>query len=178
MIELTERQRREYLQRHLANALFEKLSRGRWHVVTSGETSVFKVLGAGQAPKNASSGSTILYAWLATVSSALPRFDFPPYAIMIDSHVYYEVLSQFQNSTRENWDRLLESGTRQLYREQENKMRRNETVHQLMCAIGTGLIDRLEEMKLIVPIDRLSHSEMSDTRQNQLVMAALKYAEA
>lgn len=175
MIELTERQRKEYLQRHLANALFDKLSRGRWHLVTSGETSTFKVLGAGQAPHNASGGSSVLYAWLATVSTSLPRFGFVPYAIMIDSTVYLEYLDQFAQHTQENWDRLLESGTRQLYRMQEDKMRRNESVHHLMCAIGTGLIERLDEMNLIIPIERLNHLEMMQSRENQIIAAALKY---
>ena len=180
MIELSDRQRKEYLQRHLANALFDKLSRGRWHVVTSGESaSKFKVLGAGQGPDSPYSSSTFLYAWLATVSTSLPCFGFPPYAIMIDSFVYYEVLGNFQIQTRENWDRLLESGVRQLYRMQEDKMRRNETVHQLMAAIGVGLIQKLEEMNLIIPIDVLDEVEMfANTHQQQVVIAALRYRDA
>jgi len=175
LIELTDRQRKDYLTRHLANALFDKLSRGRWHVVTSGETSAFKVLGAGQAPKNPYDSSTFLYAWLATVSTSMPRFGFPPYAIMIDSLVYYEVLSQFAIHTRENWDRLLESGVRHLFYVEDNRVRPNRSVHQLMRAISTGLIEKLEEMNLIVPVERLDRLEMLESHQQQLVLAALRY---
>ncbi len=89
MIELTDRQRREYLQRHLANALFDKLSRGRWHVITSGESAKFRTLGAGQGPDNPYDSSTFLYAWLATVSTSLPQFGFSRYVIMLDSFIYY-----------------------------------------------------------------------------------------
>lgn len=179
MIELTDRQRKEFLQRHLANALFDKLSRGRWHVVTSGESaSKFKVLGAGQGPDSPYSSSSFLYAWLATVSTSLPRFDLPPYAIMIDSFVYYEVLESFQIHTRENWDSLLESGVRKLYHFEDNRLRRNRNVHQLMHAISEALILRLEEMNLIVPIEALDRLEMfQNTHEQQLVMAALRYAD-
>jgi hypothetical protein len=175
MIELTDRQRKEYLQRHLANALFDKLSRGRWRVVTSGESAKFRTLGAGQGPDNPYDSSTFLYAWLATVSPALPRFGFPMHAIMIDSLVYYEVLGQFAVHTRENWDRLLESGVRQVFYVEDNRIRPNRNVHQLMRAISIGFIERLEEMKLIVPIQRLDRLEMLESHQQQLVLAALRY---
>jgi hypothetical protein len=177
MIELTDRQRKEYLQRHLANALFDKLSRGGWHVVTSGESAKFRTLGAGQGPDNPYNSSTFLYAWLATVSTSLPQFGFPRYAIMIDSLIYYEVLGQFAIHTRENWDRLLESGTRKLYHVQDNTMRRNSVVHQLMCAIGVGLIEKLESMNLIIPV-QMNVLDYLESEKQQLVLAALRYEDS
>lgn len=174
MIELTDRQRKEYLQRHLANALFEKLSRGGWHVVTSGESAKFRTLGAGQGPENPYDSSTFLYAWLATVSPALPRFGFGRHAIMLDSLVYYEALGQFAIHTRENWDRLLESGVRQLYRVENNALRRNHVVHQLMCAIGVSLITKLDEMKLIVPV-KMELRDFQESDEQQLILANLRY---
>lgn len=174
MIELSERQRKDFLKRHLANALFDKLSRGGWHVVTSGESAKFRTLGAGRAPKNPYDSSTFLYAWLATVSPALPRFGFGRHAIMIDSLVYHEVLSQFAIHTRENWDRLLESGVRQLYRVENNTLRRNHVVHQLMCAIGDALIERLDGMKLIIPV-KMELRDFQESDEQQLVLANLRY---
>lgn len=176
MIELTERQRKDYLQRHLSNALFYKLSQGKWRTVTSGKPAPnFQILGAGKGPDTPRDPNTVLYAWLATVSTALPRFGFFPYAILIDSVVYSEFLGQFSVQTRESWAWLLQSGTRQLYRFQDNSFRRNETVHPLMCAIGTGLIERLEEMRLIIPIDRLDDLDLRETHKEQMVIAALRY---
>ncbi|CAA9573783.1 MAG: hypothetical protein AVDCRST_MAG86-1955 [uncultured Truepera sp.] len=175
MIELTERQRKEYLERHLANALFYKLSRGPWHTITQSETSLFKVLGAGQSPRNPAGGSPVIYMWLATVSTAIPRFGLKPHAILLDSVVYNEALDQFEWHTQENWGKLLESGIRQLYYFEGNRLRRNRDVHYLMHAIAEVLIKRLEEMKLIIPIERLDHLDMQESHEKQMILAALRY---
>ncbi len=87
------------------------------------------------------------------------------------------MLSQFSIHTRENWDRLLESGTRRLYHVQDNTMRRNNTVHQLMCTIGVGLIEKLEAMKLIVEVK--NHPlDFQESDEQQLVLALLRQQSA
>ncbi len=172
---MTDAQRKEFLQRHLANALFDKLSRGDWHYVTSGETPTFRVYGAGRAPLPPG-GKFIpyTYAWLAAVSPAAPRLLFPMHALYLDSVVYSQYMGQFTKQTREDWARLLASGVGRLYHLQDYTMRRNLEVSKLLCAVGTGLVERLNEMRLIVPVEGADAAEMHESHEQQLVLAALR----
>ncbi len=43
-----------------------------------------------------------------------------------------------------------------------------------MCAVGLGLVERLGEMQLIVPIKGADAIEMRQSHQEQLVIAALR----
>ncbi len=171
----SESQRKEFLIRHLSNALFHKLSRGAWHYVTSGESPKFRIFGAGQAPLPPDGKHTFYtYAWLAAVSPSAPRLLFPMHALFLDSVVYDEYMGQFTKQTRQDWTRLLDSKSGRLYHLQDNTMRRNLEVPKLLCAVGLGLVERLSEMRLIVPIKGADAVEMRDSHQNQIVMAALR----
>jgi len=172
---LTDAQRKEFLQRHLANAIFAKLSRGDWHYVTSGEAPAFRVYGAGRAPLPPG-GKYIpyTYAWLAAVSPAVPCLLFPMHALFLDSVVYSEYMGQFTQQTREDWGRLLGSGVGRLYHLQDYTMRRNLEVPKLLCAVGLGLVERLNDMRLVVPVEGADAAEMQESEEQQLVLAALR----
>lgn len=169
----TDQQRKAYLQRHLSNALFEKLSRGEWHHVPVSESPRFKVYGAGTAPPIPGGVSYYSYAWLATVSPSIPRLLFPMHALFLDDLIYSEVLDDFAQGTRDNWRELLASGTNRLYHLQDNTMRRNSNAHPLMCAVAQALVQRLEEMKLIVPIEHNFDLALLESHEQQLVLAML-----
>jgi hypothetical protein len=118
------------------------------------------------------------YAWLATVSPSVPRLLMPMHALFLNDAIYNEVLGDFAEGTRQHWRELLASGVGRLYHLQDNTMRRNSAVPPLMCAVGLALVQRLEEMKLIVPLDRLDAAEMLESHEQQLVLSVLRYPDA
>lgn len=166
------------MERHLANALFAKLKRGSWHYVESGETPTFRIYGAGQAPPVPGGFSFYSYAWMATVSPSVPRLLLPMHALFLDMLIYDEVLGQFTQQTRNNWYALIDSGAGRLYYLQDNTMRRNSAAHPLVCAVGTALVRRLQEMKLVVPVAHRDHLDLLETHDQQVVRAALEYPPA
>ncbi len=96
------------------------------------------------------------------------------HALFLDSVVYDEYMGQFTKQTRQDWTRLLASKSGRLYHLRDNTMRRNLEVPKLMCAVGLGLVERLSEMQLIVPIKGADAVEMRQSHHEQLVIAALR----
>jgi hypothetical protein len=178
VLQPTSKQRSDFLERHLANALFAKLQRGSWRYVKSGETPPFRIYGAGQAPPIPGGLAYYTYAWMATVSPSVPRLLLPMHALFLDMLIYDEALGQFTEQTRNNWYALVDSGVGRLYYLQDNTMRRNSAVHPLMCAVATALVQRLLEMKLVVPVAHRDHLDLLESHEQQLVRAALGYDES
>ncbi len=98
----------------------------------------------------------------------------PMHAIFLDEAIYTEVLGQFTVQTQYDWNMLVDSGTKRLYYVQDGRLRRNTTVKPLLHSVGMAFIERLREMKLIVPVERLDAKEMYDSHQEQLVLASLR----
>lgn len=170
---LTDQQRKEFLQRHLSNALFAKLARGDWHHVPITESPKFRVYGAGTAPPIPGDATYYAHRWLATVSPSVPRLLIPMHALFLDDAIYQEVLGDFADGTLEAWFRLLASGTGRLYHLEDYAMRRNRTVPPLLCAVALALVLRLQDMRLVVPIQNRSALDDLEGHEEQIVRAAL-----